>query len=265
MPMPRVVALYRYPVKGFSPESCDTLDILPDGRVAGDRILGFAFANRSAPDHAWTRKYEFVVLANTPGIARLQLHFDHRSKRLRIAESGAPVVEAAIDAAGRARIAAAVQEYVLSLADNPLAAHPERLPIRLIGDGETPRHQDNEAGETTLHSRESLAAVAAAAGSGTMDELRFRSNVAIEGVEAWDELGWVGRGIRIGGVTFDAVRPKVRCLAVDANPASGTRDLPLMKTIKAAFGQAQSTFGVGMQAHGGGGRIRVGDTLEITG
>jgi hypothetical protein len=37
-----------------------------------------------------------------------------------------------------------------------------------------------------------------------------------------------------------------------------------MKTIKAAFAQAQSTFGVGMQAHGGG-RIRVGDTLEITG
>jgi len=37
--MPRVVALYRYPVKSFTPESCTTLQILPEGRVAGDRVL----------------------------------------------------------------------------------------------------------------------------------------------------------------------------------------------------------------------------------
>jgi uncharacterized protein YcbX len=37
---PRVAALYRYPVKGFTREACDALDILPGGRVAGDRVLG---------------------------------------------------------------------------------------------------------------------------------------------------------------------------------------------------------------------------------
>lgn len=263
--MPQVVALHRYPVKGFSPESCDTIDVLPDGRVAGDRTLGFAFANRSAPDQAWTRKYEFVVLANTPGIARLQVRFDARAKRLRIEAGGVPIIDEAIDAGGRARISAALQEYVLGLDENPLGKHPARLPIRLIGDGETPRHQDSEAGETTLHSRASLAAVAAAASAPLLDELRFRSNIAIDGVAAWDELEWVGRRIRIGAVEFDVVKPKVRCLAVDADPATGKRDLPLMKTIKAAFAQAQSTFGVGMLARRGGGRIHVGDALEIIG
>jgi hypothetical protein len=33
--MPKVIALYRYPVKGFTPEVCTQLTILPGGRVAG--------------------------------------------------------------------------------------------------------------------------------------------------------------------------------------------------------------------------------------
>ncbi|MDH5534650.1 MAG: MOSC N-terminal beta barrel domain-containing protein, partial [Betaproteobacteria bacterium] len=188
--MPRVAALYRYPLKGFTPETCDTLAVLPAGRVAGDRVLGVAFANRSAPDEAWTRKYEFVVLANTPGLARLRLRFDHRALRLRIDAAGAPLADARLDETGRARIAAAVQEFVLSLDENPLAGHPERLPLKLIGDGVTPRYQDNEAGQITLHSRESLAAVAAATGTPDLSELRFRSNIAIDGIGAWDEQAW---------------------------------------------------------------------------
>ena len=67
--MPRVVALYRYPVKSFTPEVCDSLTVLDDGRIVGDRLLGFRFANSSVPDDAWSKKHEFVALVNTPGIA----------------------------------------------------------------------------------------------------------------------------------------------------------------------------------------------------
>ena len=42
--MPRVAALYRYPVKGFTPEACETLTVL-DGRIAGDRVLGIRSAD----------------------------------------------------------------------------------------------------------------------------------------------------------------------------------------------------------------------------
>jgi hypothetical protein len=82
--MPRVVALYRYPVKGFTPEACETLTVLEEGRVAGDRVLGFRFANATAPDELWSKKYEFVALVNTPGLARLDLRLDHRALRLRL-------------------------------------------------------------------------------------------------------------------------------------------------------------------------------------
>lgn len=261
--MPQVVALYRYPVKGFTPEVCEALTVLEEGRIAGDRALGFRFASSSVPDEAWSKKYEFVVLVNTPGLARLDVRFDHRALRLRFGHKGEILVEDALDDRGRTRISAALQDYVLSLDENPLAGHPERCPLRLVGDGVRPRYQDNEAGQVTLHSRESLAALAAASGDETLDGLRFRTNIVIEGVHPWAEQDWVGRAIRIGGVEFDVVKPKVRCLATHANPATGERDLPVMQILVREFGQQEPTFAVGMLTRGRGGEIRVGDAVKL--
>jgi len=80
--VPRVVALYRYPVKGFTPEACEALTVLGEGRIAGDRVLALRFADAAAPDASWTRKQECVVLMNTPGLARLDVRFDHQALRL---------------------------------------------------------------------------------------------------------------------------------------------------------------------------------------
>lgn len=261
--VPRVIALYRYPVKGLTPEPCKSLTVLEEGRIAGDRALGFRFASCAVPDEAWSKKYEFVALVNAPGLARLEVHLDHRALRLRLCRNGALLAEDTLDERGRKRIAAALQDYVLALDENPLAGHPERCPLRLVGDGVRPRYQDNEAGQVTLHSRESLAALAAASGDETLDGGRFRTNIVIEGVHPWAEQGWVGRTIRIGGVEFDVVKPKVRCLATHANPATGERDLPVMKILVSAFGQQEPTFAVGMLTRGSGGEVRVGDEVSL--
>jgi uncharacterized protein len=47
--MPRVVALYRYPLKGFTPEKCDTLTVLSEGRIAVTGFSGFASPIRKHP------------------------------------------------------------------------------------------------------------------------------------------------------------------------------------------------------------------------
>ena len=84
MPVAVVTALYRYPVKGFTPERCERITVLPGGRVAGDRVLNFRFNDAPVADIAWCRKYHGVVLANTPGLARLHVRFDDHWQRLRI-------------------------------------------------------------------------------------------------------------------------------------------------------------------------------------
>jgi hypothetical protein len=226
-------------------------------------VLGFRFANSGAPDDEWSNKYECVVLANTPGLARLDVRFDHRALRLRISSGGDVLVDETLDDGGRRRIIAAIEAYVLALDENPLSGNPHRLPLRMIGDGMTPRYQDDRAGRVTLHGRESLAAVAAAVGDAALNEQRFRSNIAIDGLPAWEELDWIGRRIRVGGLHFNVVKPKIRCLATHANPETGERDLPILKTLTGAFAQEQPTFAVAMAVDGHGGEIRIGDTVSI--
>jgi uncharacterized protein len=262
--MATVAALYRHPVKGYAPERCDALTILSDGRVAGDRVLGFRFANCAAADDEWSTKHEFVALVNTPALARLDLRYDHDRKRLRIMLDGHVLAHEGLSETGRQRLAAAVQEYVLGTADNPLTDHPERLPLRLVGDGVTPRFQDNAGGHTTLHGRASLAALAAHMAAPDLNEVRFRSNIAVEGIDAWEEQQWLGRRLHIGAVEFEAVIPKTRCLATHANPHTGERDLPVMQELMKAFpGQARPTFAIGLQTTSGGGVICVGDRVTL--
>jgi uncharacterized protein len=260
--MPYVVALYRYPVKGFTPEECKTLTVLDEGKIAGDRVLGIRFADTEAADNAWSRKTGMLALINTPALARLTLGFDEKTLRLHVSLGTRVLVDAVLNPEGRKKIAAGLADYVLQLEENPLSNHPERLPLRMIGDGFVPRYHDEEAGRVTLHSRGSLDALAAALGS-AVSEVRFRSNIAIDGVCAWEEQSWMGRKVRIGAVQFEVVKPKTRCLATHANPRTGERDLPILTTLTQKIGQENPTFAVAMLPNGGGGQIHVGDPVTL--
>ncbi len=261
--MARVTALYRYPVKGFTPQSCERLTVLPGGRVAGDRVLNFRFADAPVADDVWCKKYHGAVLVNTPGLARLNVTFDAANQRLRIAFGHQVLADDTLDDAGRQRLVDAITGYVMSLEENPLKGHPTRLPLKLVGDGKTPIYQDSHWGQVTLHSRESLASAAVALGDAHLDEARFRHNIVIEGVTAWEEQAWIGRALRVGAVAFESVKATVRCLATHANPQTGERDLQVMQTLVRAFNQQEPTFGVGLLSKAGG-EIRIGDELFVT-
>jgi len=256
----QVTALYRYPVKGFTGEACDSLDVLPGGRIAGDRIFGLRFNDSTTPDAAWSRKTEFVALVHTPGIARLRLRFDHAAQRLHIEHDDAVVFDGAMDESGRKQLAAVIGEYVRGLEVNPIGDRTDRLPLRVVGDG-TPRYQDREPGYVTLHGKSSVAAVAAHVGEAhDLVERRFRSNIAVDGLGAWAEQDFVGRRLRIGEVEFDVAAPVTRCLATHANPNTGARDIAMMPKLLELLPTERPTFAVMMTSQRGG-RVRIGDAV----
>ena len=106
-------------------------------------------------------------------------------------------------------------------------------------------------------------ALAEAVGS-EVDERRFRMNVVLDGLDPWEELGWVGRSIRLGGTEFKVTGPVVRCLATHASPQSGERDIDVMKTLTSAFGQEEPTIGV-LAVPRGGGELAPGDEVTVRG
>ena len=104
--MPRIAALYRYPIKGFTPERHDELTVQPDGRIAGDRVLAFRFADAVEPElrdglDYWP-KSKGLALEAFPSLAALRVAYDHDGRRVRITHDGSLLVDVVLDAEGRA-------------------------------------------------------------------------------------------------------------------------------------------------------------------
>jgi GntR family transcriptional regulator/MocR family aminotransferase len=93
----------------------------------------------------------------------------------------------------------------------------------------------------------------------SLDPLRFRANIYVDGPPAWSEFDWVGQEIRIGGVGFLVDRRNGRCGATNVNPATGARDLDIPRSLRTAFGHKD--LGVYLVAQGDG-RIAVGDAFQ---
>jgi uncharacterized protein YcbX len=271
--MARVVSLFRHPIKGFTPESVDSLTVQADGRIAGDRVLAFRFADATAPEHHdgldhWP-KAKGLSLQDFPALATLKTSYDDRSRTVRIDLEGSTLVEAGLDEAGRADLADAVTEFVLASAEGRRIRRPGRLPLVLVGDGVTSRFQDRARGYVSVHSRGSVDALSDALGFG-IDDRRFRSNVVVDDVAPWSELDWTGE-LSIGRVSFRTAGPIVRCLATHANPDTGARDAKVLKTLTNDLGQDEPTLGrlllppravADGSAESAGGTISVGDEVR---
>lgn len=262
--MPATVArLYRFPVKGMTAEPAARVRVLKGGAVEGDRVLGFireavvARPDRPSALGGWWGKRHFTALMVAPGVARLAARFDPEAHRLTIALDGHVLADGNVSvAADRDRLAAAVTQYVAGLGE-PRLEPGDRY--TLIGDGITPRFHDRGPGHVTLVAAASVEALAGALGA-PVDERRFRMNVTLDGLAAWEELAWIGRRVRIGDVEYDVTGPVVRCLATHANPESGERDMDVMQTLTRVFGHEQPTMGV-LAVPRTAGAIAVGEAL----
>ncbi|MFJ4038942.1 MOSC domain-containing protein [Microbacterium sp. NPDC090007] len=257
----RVDALYRYPVKGFTPERRESLVIQPDGRVAGDRALVFRFADAVAPEDATFPKSRGLALMTFPSLARVNLTFDDQADTIRLRVDDVDVT-ADLSDEGRALLAEAVTAYLRTTGDAPLLDADGILPLGLLGDGRTARFQDRPQGFVSLHGAASVAEVDAAVPA-PVDDRRFRSNIVVSGAAPWSELSWTGR-VRIGEVLFEVQKPIERCAAITANPDTGARDARLLRVLTGVFGQDEATLGILLLPVDGGGTIRVGDEVHPT-
>lgn len=271
--MARVVALYRHPIKGFTPERRESVTVQPDGRVAGDRVLAFRFADAVEPEERdgfdYWPKAKGLALQDFPALAGLRTSYDDEARHIRIEHAGAVLVEAALDADGRLELTDAVSEFILSTPDGRRLRRPGRLPLALVGDGETSRFQDRPRGYVSVHGRASVRALGEALRM-SIDDRRFRSNVVIDDVAPWSELDWTGE-VRIGALRFQAAGPIVRCLVTHANPDTGARDAKVLTTLTGSLAQQEPTLGrlllpgwpsTSTRSDVGGGVIRVGDEVH---
>lgn len=251
--MPTVTALYRYPVKGFSPEPLQYAEIPAGGTVPFDR----AFAVENGPSGfdpatpTYLRKTHFLMLMRDERIAELTTRFDDASGHFRVLRDGELQVEGSLlDDEGRARIEAWIADHFRS--------ELRGTPRILSASGHS--FSDLDAKVLHLVNLESVRALGERLGR-EINPLRFRPNIVIEGAPAWSELDWqTGTDIRLPGMTLAMEARTTRCAATNVDPETGRRDLQIPKTLATQMGH--SDFGVYLVAKTDG-AICAGDTLSL--
>jgi uncharacterized protein YcbX len=79
---------------------------------------------------------------------------------------------------------------------------------------------------------------------------RFRGNIWLDGLAPWEEFGWVGREIAVGGARLRVVERVVRCNLTRTNPETGIRDADTLGALETHYGHKD--FGVYCEVIAGG-------------
>ena len=91
------------------------------------------------------------------------------------------------------------------------------------------------------------------------DKRRFRANVYIDGLPAWDELRWLDRTLAVGDARLTVFARTRRCEATNVDPATAARDMTLPATLSRTWGH--SDFGIYAKVATGG-TVTVADTIS---
>jgi len=255
----RIAAIYRYPVKGMSPEPLDRVALTQGQCLPQDRRFAVALAStRFDPEHPeWLAKTHFVMLMRDEKLARLNTRFDAETGELTIEHAGGVAVRAPVtQPEGRRAVSEFVADFLGPAVEGPLRI--VEAPGHAFADA---RRKPNATTDqyVSLINLASIAALEGFAGA-AVDPLRFRANVYLEPAPAWSELDWIGSEIALGGARLRVIAPITRCAATQVNPATAERDLDIPAALQRGFGH--NLMGIYAEVVAGG-DIAVGDGLTL--
>lgn len=249
---PRVATLYRYPVKGLSPEALSHVSLDRGGTVPLDRA--WAIENgpgRFDPENPrYLPKIHFLMLMRDERLATLATSLEADGETLAIHRDGKQVARGNLSTPiGRQLI----EQFLAAYMKGSLRGAPKIVAA--------PGHSFSDMAAKCLHivNLASVRELERIMGR-QIDPLRFRPNVVLEGVPPWQEFAWLDKVLTVGGARLSVFHRTQRCDATNVDPGTGTRDTAIPAVLQRTFGH--SDFGVYAKVEAAG-EIAVGDPLLI--
>ncbi len=250
----QIAELYRYPVKGLSPEPLRDTMIRPGECIAFDRA--FAIENGrggfDAADPRHLPKNKFLMLMSNERLATLTSEFDDETRMLTIKRDGKQVARGCLDQRiGRQLI----EQFLSAYMSEEIRGAPKIVTA--------PGHNFTDV-EPKWLSVINLASIRdlERVEQKKVHPLRFRGNIYVDGLEPWQEFDWVGRTLAVNGKAALRCEERItRCAAINVDPDSGARDLALTRTLMAAFGHMDMGLYASVAEDC---RLGRGDTITLT-
>jgi uncharacterized protein YcbX len=221
-------AIYRYPVKGLSPQLMERTCLAVGQTIPADRLYaienGPSGFDPTAP--AYFPKQRFLMLMRNERLAALRTEYDEASHTLTIQWEGRQAARGDLRSKdGRLAIEAFFRRF---------------MPKELLGPPKVLHGKDHSFSDVarkvvSIINLASVAAVEDAAGA-PVNPLRFRGNFYIAGWPAWREFNLLGAEVTIGQTArLKVVKRIQRCAATDVDPETGIRDLTIPRTLLENF------------------------------
>ena len=248
----QIVSLFRYPVKGLSPQALPAAQLKAGQTVPFDR----AYAIENGParfdpeEPRYLPKVNFLMLMRNERLAALKTEFDEDSQTLTVFRDGKQVARGQLTTKlGRQML----EQFFAAYMKDELKGPP-----RIVS---APGHSFSDVSEKCLHlvNLATVRELERTVGV-PLDPVRFRANIFFDGADPWVEKQWMGRVLKVGPASLKVFKETVRCDATNVNPATAQRDTTIPGTLQRTYGHACVGFYAKVI---GDGEIRPGDEIAL--
>ena len=242
-----VASIWRHPIKAHGREALSAVDLSENATIPWDRAWAVAHEGARLKDTQWASCANFSRAAKAPSLMAITAELDATTETLILKHPDRPDLTFRPDHD---------EEEFLDWV-KPLMPEDRAQSVKIIraaSQGMT----DSAFASISLNNAASHAAVEGIIGA-PLSQDRWRGNIWIDGLAAWEETSWIGKTVTIGEVEFDIKEQITRCLATTANPETGQRDAHTLGALKSLGHQEFGVYGVVTKP----GTLRVGDPVVV--
>ena len=250
------------PVKSISFQSIKSCEIKKNIGIVGDRIFAFSKGLDLNQAQLFEQKLEerrgkwnkILTLKNSPSLNKYNFLLDNN--KLKLTQNNNEILTINIDE---------TDEY--ELLSNKILELESSLqkPISLMKNTDIPFFDTSISNKTVLTHSISLINNQSIKDfeNKTNQEIetqRFRGNIFIDGIEAWEERSWIGKIIKINNISFKVEKNIPRCVAINLKPNTDDNSLNLLQSLKKTYNHFD--MGVYLTALDNG-PINIGDNISL--
>tara|TARA_Y100001970_G_scaffold10282_1_gene12162 strand:+ start:1520 stop:2296 length:777 start_codon:yes stop_codon:yes gene_type:complete len=246
------------PVKSLSFQSISSCQIKKNLGMPNDRI--FAFSRGIDSEKAKTiernpkeRKLNnFLTLKNSPVLNKYNFNYD--GGKLTLILNGKEIISiSADDQNEKSLLSKKLFELESTLAN----------PIILLKNIEYPfydtSHSNNIFNSISLINLNSIKDFENKIDK-DIEFQRFRGNLYVDGISAWEERNWVNKIIKINNISFKVEKNIPRCVAINLKPKTEDNSLNLLNSLKKTYNHFD--MGIYLTALSDG-KVNVGDQVKL--
>ena len=225
------------PVKSVSFQSVDECKIKKNIGITGDRIFAFtkeldldqAKLIEKSPEDRKGKWNKILTLKNSPVLNKY--NFLYENEKLTLTTNEKKILTIDVNKTSERQL---LSDKIIELESSL------KKPIFLIKNEECPFF------DTTISNKVSFVNSVSLLNINSINDFqkkigkeieipRFRGNICMDGIKAWEEREWIGKIIKINNVSFKVEKNIPRCVAINLKPKTDDNSLNLLQSLKKTY------------------------------